>query len=289
MGKQKRTRQHARYTASRIARSDYEEKPKANHAARRERRSVPTAWESLAGWYDGWMGKQGSRHHRQLVIPMVRELLAPAPGERILEVGAGQGACAPCIVAAGASYVGVDASPTLIRRAQRHHGKAGRFVVGDARHLAYVPEVEAGAFDGVLFALSLQDMDPLEQVLQAAAWALRPGGRMVLILTHPCFRVPRQSGWAWDGRRKLHARRVDRYLTPLAVPLKPPSAPRGATSRSFHRPLQSYINGLAACGLLVERVMEVPGLVHGTRDGGRAEEATNPEIPLFLGLRARRP
>jgi hypothetical protein len=37
---------------------------------------------------------------------------------------------------------------------------------------------------------------------------------MVLLLTHPCFRVPRQSGWGWDEQRKLQYRRVDRYLTP---------------------------------------------------------------------------
>lgn len=255
---------------------------------RHARGAAATSWEALAGWYDGWVGKHGSRHHRKLVIPTVRTLLAPMPGERILDLGAGQGACAPCITAAGATYVGVDASPTLVRRAQRHHGGMGRFVVGDARRLAEIPGIDAGIFDGVLFALSIQDMDPLETVLGAAAWALKPGGRLVLILTHPCFRVPRQSGWTWDARRKLHGRRIDRYLTPLAVPLKPPSAPPGASSRSFHRPLQSYINGLGACGLAVDQMLEVAGPTPDASSSRGAEQAANPDIPLLLGLRAWR-
>ena len=41
-------------------------------------------------------------------------------------------------------------------------------------------------------------VDPLEPALASAAWALRPGGRLALLLTHPCFRIPRQSGWGWD-------------------------------------------------------------------------------------------
>lgn len=277
MAKQKRT------SKARNSQARHHTGKQGRHA----RGAAATSWEALAGWYDGWVGKHGSRHHHQLVIPTVRTLLAPAPGERILDVGAGQGACAPCIAAVGAAYVGVDASPTLIRRAQRHHGGIGRFVVGDARRLAAVPGLEAEMFDGVLFALSIQDMDPLEEVLSAAAWALKRGGRLVLILTHPCFRVPRQSGWAWDARRKLHARRIDRYLTPLAVPLKPPSAPAGAASRSFHRPLQSYINGLGACGLAVDQMLEVAGPTPEPT-ASREGDAANSDIPLFLGLRAWR-
>src|SRR5262245_34296944 len=88
-------------------------------------------------------------------------------------------------------------------------------------------------------------------------WALRSGGRLVILMTHPCFRVPRQSGWGWDEERKLRFRRVDRYLTPLAVPLKPYAGGRGAT-RSYHRPLEAYVSGLANRGLLIDRLLETP-------------------------------
>ena len=65
-------------------------------------------------------------------------------------------------------------------------------------------------------------------------------------MTHPCFRVPRQSGEGWDEQRKLLYRRVDRYLSPLAVPMKAYAGGRAATW-SYHRPLEDYVNGLAAC------------------------------------------
>ena len=66
------------------------------------------------------------------------------------------------------------------------------------------------------------------------------------------------------------------------------TAKRGATL-NFHRPLAAYVNGLAAAGLAVDRVVEVP--VESLRSTGpqpRAAERANREIPLFLGIRARR-
>lgn len=247
-----------------------------------------TSWDPVARWYDGWVGPAGSRHHRLLAIPALLELLDPRPGEQMLEVGAGQGVLAPFIARTGACYVGVDASPTLLRLARKRHRHQGRFLEGDARQLAAIPGLRAAAFDAVIFLLSIQDMDPLDAVLASAAWALRPGGRLVLLMTHPCFRVPRQSGWGWDRGRKLQYRRVDRYLTALPVPMKAYGGAQPGATRSFHRPLQAYINGLAHHGLLIDRLDELASrddLAAGPRT--RAEQSAQHEIPLFLALRAR--
>lgn len=247
-------------------------------------RPASRSWDPVADWYTGWVGADGSDHHRRLAIPALLDLLRPAPGEHVLDIGCGPGVLAPRIASAGARYTGVDASRRLVRFARRHHGADGRFLVGDATRLAQSGEVEAGGHDAAAFLLSIQDIDPLEDALASAAWALRPGGRVVLLMTHPCFRVPRQSGWGWDEQRRLRFRRVDSYLDRLSVPMK---AHAGGATRSYHRPLAAYVNGLAACGLLVECVREVPG--HPPATAGpraRAERRAVEQIPLFLGLRA---
>lgn len=97
----------------------------------------------------------------------------------------------------------VQPLPLLIRAGRRALGSQGRLFVGDARNLSQVPGLQAESFDAVVFLLSIQDMDPLPAVLRSAAWSLRAGGRLVILMTHPCFRVPRQSGWDWDAQRKL--------------------------------------------------------------------------------------
>jgi hypothetical protein len=129
-------------------------------------------------------------------------------------------------------------------------------------------------------------MNPLEPLLQSAAWALRDGGRLVILMTHPCFRVPRQSGWGHDAERNLRFRRMDRYLTPLSIPMKAYNQQKHTgVSISFHRPLSHYVNGLAANGFLVDALQEITTYETGTT---KAERQANAEIPLFVGLRARK-
>lgn len=261
-------------------------------ARKRHQSSAHTSWEPVADWYAGWVGEEGSEHHRRLAIPAVLDLLLPAAGEQILDIGAGPGVLAPVIAGAGADYTGVDASARLITLARQRYRDYGHFFQGDATRLQEHPELRNRRFDAVVFMLSIQDMNPLDAVLRSATSVLRPGGRAVLLLTHPCFRVPRQSGWGWDEGRKLRYRRVDRYLTPLAVPMKQyrerSSSQSGAT-RSFHRPLEDYINGLAAEGLLIDSMREIPTYkVAPEGVQSKAENLAHREIPLFLGLRARK-
>lgn len=252
--------------------------PRKNHP-----RASSRSWDPVADWYTGWVGAGGSDHHRTLAIPALLDLLQPAEGERVLDIGCGPGVLAPHVARAGARCTGVDASRRLVRFARRHHGDSGRFVVGDATRLEESTELQAGAFDAAVFLLSIQDIDPLDEALASAAWALRDGGRIVLLMTHPCFRVPRQSGWGWDEGRQLRFRRVDSYLNRLAVPMKTHG---GGATRSYHRPLTAYVNGLAECGFFVDRIHEIPRPSDAPGPNTRAERRASEEIPLFLGLRA---
>ena len=248
-----------------------------------------TGWDDVAAWYDGWMGQLGSDYHRQIAVPALLNLLEPEAGETVLDIGAGLGVLSSYLQDADMNYLGVEASSKLVQRARKRHRQA-HFVQGDARALAAVVGIEAAVFDTAVFLLSIQDMDPLHVVLQNAAWALKPGGRLVILMTHPCFRIPRQSGWGWDEQRKLRFRRIDRYLTALRVPLKPSGRGKGHTTKSFHRPLQAYINGLSDCGLLVDRLQEIPVKDVAQLANGRlkADKRASAEIPLFLGIRARK-
>ncbi len=252
--------------------------------------SAETSWERVATWYDGWVGDHGSAYHRHLAIPAVLDLLQPELGEEILDVGGGQGVLAPYLVEAGARPTIVDASAKLIAAAKRRHRSLDgtRFLVGDARRLPAVAGLEAASFDGASFLLSIQDMDPLDDVVRGVDWALRPRSRVVLLMTHPAFRQPRHSGWGFDEGRKLTYRRIDAYLGEMAVPMK--SLGGGLPTRSFHRPISAYVNALADAGFATDAMLELPDLPPDVRPGratrGDARAAT--EIPIFLGLRAVR-
>lgn len=244
-------------------------------------------WDAVAAWYDGWVGAGGSEHHRNVAIPALMDLLAPQPGEHILDIGAGQGVLAPYVAEAGARYTGVEVSRRLLKYAHEHHAQHGDFVRGDAADLRK-STLKPAHYDAVVFLLSIQDMNPLDAVFRSAVWALKPGGRVVLLLTHPAFRVPRQSGWGFDENRKLQYRRVDRYLTELPVPMKQHPGQQTGVTISFHRPVSAYINGLSDAGLLIDRMAEIPlGDFSLKKNRSKAEKLADSEIPMFLGLRAR--
>lgn len=252
--------------------------------------SSETSWERVATWYDGWVGDRGSAYHRQLAIPAVLDLLQPQKGEEILDVGGGQGVLAPYLVEAGASVTVVDASAKLIAAARRRHRSltSARFLVGDARTLPTLAGLVEGGFDAATFLLSIQDMDGLEDVVRGVSWALRERSRVVLLMTHPAFRQPRHSGWGTDEGRKLTYRRIDAYLGEMAVPMK--SLAGGQPTRSFHRPISTYVNALAEAGFATDAMLEIPDLPPDRRPGraNRGDARASAEIPIFLGLRAVR-
>jgi trans-aconitate methyltransferase len=99
------------------------------------------------------------------------ELLNPKPGERILDIGCGDGLLTERVAEAGARVVGVDSSPAMVEAAARR-GLDARAL--DAHSLAFDHEFDA-AFSNA--ALHWMKQDP-DRVLRGIHRALKPGGRL---------------------------------------------------------------------------------------------------------------
>jgi len=265
--------------------SSFQRRPFRSGAAPKP--AAKTSWDPLAQWYDGWMGQDGSYHHQEIAIPGVLAALELQAGEKVLDLGCGQGVLAEKVASAGCTYVGVDASPGLIDMAKQRHGKSGTFLLGDVTKLARLTELEPGTFDAAVFLLSLQDMQDLKAALFNALTMLKPNGRLVLLLTHPAFRIQRQSGWGMDEGRKLQYRRVDSYMSEMAIPLKSYPGKQGV-SKTYHRPLQSYFAALQTSGAMVDSLTELTAEALFTPQTSRTERRAVQEIPLYLCLRARK-
>ena len=290
----------ARNPKSRRKRSKTTRKPsRSRNPSGGSRTSQTRGWDSLATWYDGMVGGSGSHHHTKLAIPLALDLLALEKGQSLLDIGCGQGVLAPHVIRQGVEYVGIDASKKLIERAKARHGNAN-FVVADSRRLHKTPELRDRKFDKAVFLLSIQDMNPLNEIFISLAQLLKPKAEIVIVMLHPAFRIPRQSGWGFDEKRKLQYRRVDSYLSELKVPLKSYAAQQkgaaakygrgGGVSISFHRPLSAYVNELGKIGFAVDKMVEVPTFKEVNRgvENAKAINRANKEIPLFVGLRGKK-
>jgi trans-aconitate methyltransferase len=123
------------------------------------------------GW-DSRLYDESFRIITQLGAGVV-ELLAPRPGERIVDVGCGTGALTAQIAAAGAEIVGIDASEAMVARARELYPQL-RFEVAKGEEFTLEYPVDA-----VFSSAALHWMSPPEAVAASVARALKPGGRFV--------------------------------------------------------------------------------------------------------------
>jgi len=102
----------------------------------------------------------------------VLDLLQPQSGERILDLGCGDGALTEKLVAAGTQVVGIDSSPDMIEAAL-HRGLDAR--VMDVRALVFDNEFDAVFSNAVLHWIK----DDPDMPIGSAFRALKTGGRFV--------------------------------------------------------------------------------------------------------------
>lgn len=112
----------------------------------------------------------------------VLAMLAPAPGLNFLDAACGTGKYAAKIARLGATCAGLDFSAEMLSLAAAKCPGA-RLVRHDLEVLP-LPFTD-GSFDGIVLAHAIRHIGGLEALFSDFARLLRPGGRLVISVTHP--------------------------------------------------------------------------------------------------------
>lgn len=242
-------------------------------------------WDHVSDWYDKLVGEQGHYYHQKIILPNVLKLLKERQVKSLLDLGCGQGVLARALPK-NIEYFGVDVSPSLIQSAKRM-APSKKFAVHDVTQPF---SLEKADFDSAAMILMVQDLNDPTAAFKNAASHLKEKGMLTIVLNHPCFRVPRQSSWVIEEATKLQARKLNRYLTPLQIPIQT-SPGRGEESESVthhHQPLSLFSAQLREAGFMIELIEEWISDRESTGRTAKMENRARQEFPLFMCLICRK-
>lgn len=248
-------------------------------------------WDAKARFWDERMG-DGNDFHRTAVGPAAEELLAIRPGDRVLDIGCGNGVLDRRLAELGATVVATDFSPVFLDVARKRteglpFAEKITWRLLDATDSVALQAMTSEPYDAVVTTMTLQDLPDLEPLAATTLALLGSGGRFVAVIPHPCFNtvdaVRVTETWEVDGQMRTEVGiRINRYLTPLAsLGVGMPGEPR--PHHYFERTISAYLAPWLAAGLVLDGVQE--RAVHGTsRPGSLAPES---DLPVVLAFRFR--
>jgi len=248
-------------------------------------------WDTNAEWWDDRIG-DGNQFQIELIEPATERLLGAVAGETVLDIGCGAGRFARRMAELGAYVVAFDFSERFIARAKKRtpsKTKSIEYHVTDATDREQLVALGKRRFDAAVVTMALMDMAAIEPLMSALRELLKPGGRFIFSVVHPCFDSSHTCKFAEqvivDGR--VTTRRgvmVRGYLTPTA------SKAEGIVGQPepqhyFHRPLSMLFNAGFREGFVVDG-LEEPAFQTGLEDAA-AVWWRHPDIPPVLVVRMR--
>ncbi len=228
----------------------------------RDAGDVQGAWERNARWWSDYFG-DGNDFHLTLVAPPVEELLSIQPGEHVLDIACGNGAFSRRLADLGALVNGFDFSSAFIECARERSAEYEdriTYRVLDATDREELASLGEEAFDAAVANMALMDMSEIDVLAASLPDLLKPAGRFVFSIMHPCFnnnavRLSIEDEQVGPNFVSVPSVRVTRYLTPFVsqgIGIVGQPVPQ----TYFHRPLHELFRPFFDSGLVMTGLKE---------------------------------
>lgn len=261
-------------------------------------------WNQNATFWDDYMGEHSNTFHNLLVRPAMERLLAVQSGDRMLDIGCGNGNFSRHLAGMGARVTAIDGSAKMIERARkRTEGRAeGCPESGNAARIDYrvidvtdserLEALGRDTFDAAVSNMAVMDVAVVGPMFEAVRGLLKPGGAFVCSLTHPCFQAPYAVRYAEQEDRdgemiKRFGIKIECYLTPqpfkgLGIVGQP------VPQYYFHRPLSVLLSASFEAGFVLDG-FEERAFDESVEADRELSWANFRETPPMMAMRLRRP
>ena len=228
---------------------------------------VRANWNENADRWDAHYDEDGDRNRRYQSDEPMLALLGEVNGQRVLDVGCGNGYLCRKLARQGAKMTGVDLSDRFLQIAREREVQEQLGIIyrhGSVAEMGFLPDSH---FDKAVSNYVLMDVRDLSGALRHVFRVLRPGGCFVIVISHPCFSSG-PGGWvipAIDSPRRedRFAFRVDEYFSrgPVLVQWGAFDPVMG-----YHRPLRDYWQAFTEAGFTVDGFEEPSITERGLRE-----------------------
>jgi 2-polyprenyl-3-methyl-5-hydroxy-6-metoxy-1,4-benzoquinol methylase len=146
-------------------------------------------WDQNATFWDEKMG-DGNDFQRLLVAPATERLLNLQPGETVLEIASGNGVFARRMAQLGVHVLATDFSSPMLDHARARNCEYGdriEYLLLDATLQDQIVALGKLRFDAAVCNMAIMDMAEIDPLMRGIRQVVKPGGRFVFSLCHPCF------------------------------------------------------------------------------------------------------
>lgn len=225
-------------------------------------------WNAVAVDWQRQVGVDGDNNRKYNSDPVLWDLLGDIKGLCVLDAGCGTGYFANKLMSAGASVTAIDFSEKMIEIAKADFPTIN-FTVDSCTTLTTVSDASQ---DAIVSNYVLMDVPDLSAALRSFFRVLKPGGRAVLVFSHPCFPAGFSEVTTDDN---LQYTWPFNYYDQQKI-VEPPWAHFKNDFIWFHRPLSEYFRVFRETGFVVTDLRE-PHL-----NPELASQVTDPELKARL-------
>ncbi len=212
--------------------------------------SVRNVWNRAAEAWASFV-REGKDHYRDgLNNPATFGLLGDIQGLTVLDLACGEGYNTRILAGKGAKTTGVDFSNNMIELAKQEEARKKLGIIYFTLDAADLKGVPGSHFDLVTCFMALQDIENYRMAISEVSRVLRPNGRFIFSIPHPCFELVEINGEKVSSLKRYFAEAkysIEWNMKRLAKPFK---------TITFHRTLAHYFDALHESGLRVSRLVE---------------------------------
>ena len=229
---------------------------------RQANKQTQEAWNTNAAYWDNRMG-EGNDWFEKLVWPVTGSMLKLKAGDVVLDIACGNGLTSRRMAATGAEVVAFDFAHEMIVHARKRTTEnldRIEYLVLDAKDENTLVLLGKSRFDAALCNMALFDMAEIDPLMRALVQVLKPKGKFVFSIMHPCFNNPYvvHVGEMEERESEIIQNRsikVSKYLTPsMTKGIAMVGQPKPQIY--FHRPLQDILNACFNAGFALDAFAE---------------------------------